>query len=398
MKASKPLTNKERVVLEARHDGELTQAQEAVAKALLQESGSARDYVAVLAELQVAAQAAEQHAWESSGAPAAMHVAQAAEQPLGERPLGQLVGLLERFHDGEAGVEEMAEVEALLQAREDVAEYLLGLSELGDVFQIGHGGEVDAVDFGGFWDRIEGELDATQDEAAEVVAFPGLKKPTTAERPMFSLDDHQVLLYRFHDKEVSAEEHAQVSAWAEIDPNIAATLGALEELNLATLVAVEQIQERADLEGIWEGVSAGLGEELTHGVTSLEAVREQREQKKPVPWRREAIIALAAAVVTILGVGAFGDRFFAPTVVEKTVVIVDSLEYGDGNSVIVTGPMRQASMETGEDLSRDEEQAKGDEPEAPTVIWLIDPNEEPAAEDAASGTEKKKSDWRENPI
>jgi hypothetical protein len=430
MKALDKLTYEQRVLLQRLQDGDLSTAQEAEARALLQESEEAVAFVDSLEEVHVATCAAEQEAWERVDAPAANAVAAPAlageRSPMG-LPLEDLIGLLDRFHDGEATAEEMDEVELLLEAREDVAEYLLGMTELGEVFERGHQEEVAEVDFGGFWDSLSARLEQEEQAspAAEVVAFPGApkkKKSTTAERPAFTQDDHQVLLYRYHDGEVSEQERAQVMAWAEIDGEIAETLGALEELSLAATVAMEQAQERVDLSVVWAGVSAELADEFggKAPVISLEQKRAEKEEEKPKETgsthRREAFIALAAVLVTVLGMGLFGDKIFGTRVVEKTVVIVDSVEYGDGKSVIVTGPMQQASMTT--ESEEDVDGAEDAEPEAPTVIWLIDPNEvseeegdgaADASDDAGakpskeapedgSKSEEKKPDWQKNPI
>ncbi|MEC9399856.1 MAG: hypothetical protein VX475_19665 [Myxococcota bacterium] len=424
------MTYEQRVLLQRLQDGDLSTAQEAEARALLQESEEAVAFVDSLEEVHVATCAAEQEAWERVDAPAANAVAAPAlageRSPMG-LPLEDLIGLLDRFHDGEATAEEMDEVELLLEAREDVAEYLLGMTELGEVFERGHQEEVAEVDFGGFWDSLSARLEQEEQAspAAEVVAFPGApkkKKSTTAERPAFTQDDHQVLLYRYHDGEVSEQERAQVMAWAEIDGEIAETLGALEELSLAATVAMEQAQERVDLSVVWAGVSAELADEFggKAPVISLEQKRAEKEEEKPKETgsthRREAFIALAAVLVTVLGMGLFGDKIFGTRVVEKTVVIVDSVEYGDGKSVIVTGPMQQASMTT--ESEEDVDGAEDAEPEAPTVIWLIDPNEvseeegdgaADASDDAGakpskeapedgSKSEEKKPDWQKNPI
>ena len=433
MKALEKLTYEQRVLLQRLQDGDLSTAQEAKARALLQESEEAVAFVDSLEEVHVATCAAEQEAWERVDAPAVSAVAApaiAGERSPMELPLEDLIGLLDRFHDGEATAEEMDEVELLLEAREDVAEYLLGMTELGEVFERGHQEEVAEVDFGGFWDSLSARLEQEEQAspAAEVVAFPQKpkKKSTTAERPAFTQDDHQVLLYRYHDGEVSEHERAQVMAWAEIDEEIAETLGALEELSLAATVAMEQAQERVDLSSVWAGVSAELADEFggKAQVISLEQKRSEKAEEKPeetgTSHRREAFIALAAVLVTVLGMGLFGDKLFGPRVVEKTVVIVDSVEYGDGKSVIVTGPMQQASMTT--ESEEDAEGAENAEPEAPTVIWLIDPNEVPEegdgaadeSDEAADGAKKaepskeapadgsdakeKKPDWQKNPI
>merc|ERR1712000_306956 len=112
---------------------------------------------------------------------------------------------------------------------------------------------------------------------------------------------------------------------------IAETLGALEELSLAATVAMEQAQERVDLSSVWAGVSAELADEFggKAPVISLEQKRTEKAEEKPeetgTSHRREAFIALAAVLVTVLGMGLFGDKLFGPRVVEKTVVIVDSV-------------------------------------------------------------------------
>lgn len=362
------LTYEERVLLQRYHDREV---EEADVEALLAGSAPAREFLAALEEVGHATRAAELEAWEASGAPDSEAIVDQidAASPLEERPLAELVGLLERFHDLEATELEIQDVEALLETREDVVEYLAGLDELHHGLKVSHEEMVADVDFGSFFDAIAGRLDEDDaiDQAPNVVRFPG-KKPETSERPAFDLENHRVMLYRNYDQEATEEEAAQVAAWAEIDPQVAQTLGALEELTFAVNVAVETAQERVDLSHLWHDVEAALGEEDTP-VISLDQEREKRGVI--YKYRREFFAAAVAALVTIVGLNFVNGP--QQVVVEKTVVIVESVETPSADtSVMVTGPMQPASMETG----GDEDASSKEEDETPTVIWLIEPEED----------------------
>lgn len=362
----KKLTYEERVLLQRYHDREVGEAE---VEALLSGSDTARDFLEALEEVAHATRAAELEAWEASGAPDSEAIVDQidAATPLQDRPLTELVGLLERFHDLEATDLEVQDVESLLETRADVVEYLAGLDELHHGLRASHEEMVADVDFGGFFAAISDRLeeDDAIEQAPNVVRFPG-KSPETSERPAFDLENHRVMLYRNYDQEATEAEAAQVAAWAEIDPQVAETLGALEELTFAVNVAVEVAQERVDLSHLWHDVETALGEETTP-VISLEREREKRGFFQH--YRREIFAAAVAALVTIVGLNLVGGP--QQVVVEKTVVIVESVETPSADtSVMVTGPMRPASMEAGDDT-----QAKEEEDETPTVIWLIEPEE-----------------------
>ena len=158
-------------------DVEVSQVQE-----LLNGSSSARVFMAALEELTVAVQAAETHAWENATPPSSEAVLEHALQAasFADTPLSDLAPLLERFFDGEVVGEEMVTVQALIEERDDVADYLANLDGLRASVRAGNDELVDAVSFDGFWDSLESRLDvedATFDE------------------------EQRVLLYRYHDDE-----------------------------------------------------------------------------------------------------------------------------------------------------------------------------------------------------
>lgn len=379
------LAQSEKHLLERYHDGVLVGEERDRAERLLAQVSLARDFASGLKEISTATRAAEQELWAQSDAPSSEALWQAAMQPtepLTTQNVSALSPMLVRFHDGEVTEQEAAEIEELMQVREDVSAFLGGLGELELGVQGATKEAVDAVDFGGFWDKLEQAIDSEQEsthepeelrDAPNVLSFP----ESTRERPSFNDDDHQVLLYRYHDGEASADECRQVQAWQEIDPKVAATLGALEELELAARASMELAEEHIEPGLMWSMIEDRL--EVRDNVASLAAHREAKQAEVAIApvsnHRREMFIALAAVLCTVMGVTLFGDGLFSgdKVIVEKTVVIVDSLEYGDGTSVMVTGPMQTASMEIdGSDEVIDDEDSL-DEEATPTVIWLIDP-------------------------
>lgn len=205
----------------------------------------------------------------------------------------------------------------------------------------------------------------------------------------FRPGDHLVLVQRFFDDEVSEKEHQRVTNWIEAGhPEVVAYLEALEEMRLATNASIENAQEQVDFHHLWSGVEAGIddidaerGGSRGDNVVSIDAARsasESIETSQATPqgggttrWfneYRQAIYGAAAAVLLVAAaLGLFRDQIFGSqekVVVEKTVVIVDSVEYSPGSDVLVDSPMEPASL-----------QKKGDQEESPTVIWLFDSNE-----------------------
>ncbi len=390
------LTREQRELIERHHDGDVSPEEHAEVEALLAEHAEARAIVEALDEVHVATRAAEQAAWEDAEHRAAEDVARDASALADAIPsMGDLAAMLERVHDDEADAFELEAVSTMRDERAEVAEYLSGLEVVRKGATAALEEATQDVDFSGFWGSLSARLeledaedeDVTAPEPARVVAFPSRAKPSTAERPAFDVDEHRVMLYRYYDEEASTDERAQVLAWAEIDPTVSVTLNALEELSFATKVAVEVAEERQDLSRIWSGVAAEIGAESN--VVSLDRVREQRDEaaneQAPTSWvarhHRELSVGLMAALVTIVGAWMFG-AIGTPerVIVEKTVVIVDSVESESTASVMVSGPMQPASLDV-DDQNTDEADA---EP-TPTIIWLID-SEEPA--EGSEGSEK----------
>lgn len=406
---SERLTYRECRLIQSLHDGELEQQERERAEALLERSRSARVYRAALEELEHAVKAAEQSVWESaeSGAPPAeklVELAIGAPDPM-QADIEELAPLLERFHDGEADRAEIAFVQGLLQERDDVAEYLAALEEIsGGVKALGEelGGD---VDFSNFWDGVAAGLGDGHGEQiqGDTVSDPG----------EFRLGDHLVLVQRFFDDEVDEKERERVTAWLEHGhPEVVAYIEALEEVRLSVNAGIENAQEQVDFHHLWTGVSDKIDEiEGGENVVSLASARDRGSPSTPdapgggsTRWfdeYRQAIYGAAAAVLLVgAALGLFRDQIFGPqekVVVEKTVVIVDSVEYSPGSDVLVDSPMQPASMKT--PAGQEEEE------EAPTVIWLFDSEEgstgdadgQDSADEAPADDEKDADDGKAEP-
>ena len=385
-------TRQTQALLQRLHDGELEGAHRAEADALAKTPEGAA-LLGALEEISEAVRVTERVIWEAAEAPDAGVVAATAWEAEDALELADLAPLLERFHDGEAGEEEAELVLALIEEREDVVAYLSSLDEIGESLRV-VGDEIgEPVVFDGFFAGVmarlqeEGAAGAVEEaeeeeeaEAAEVITFPGA---TTRERPAFNTEDHRVLLYRAHDGVASAEELRQVAAWRELDEEVAATLDALEELRLACVVSVEMAQERADLSHLWPNVRDALAGELDGKVVPLAPRRDDAAAEvTPAPWwqtQRQGLIAIAAAVLAVMGFIAYDQTRGPQQIIErKTVVIVDSVESAPNASVMVSAPMPEGDAlapmtTTGPSISSPDRPA-----EEPTIIWLIDAEEEPA--------------------
>ncbi|MBA2662017.1 MAG: hypothetical protein H0U74_06950 [Bradymonadaceae bacterium] len=342
---SQALTLWERQILQRHFDGELEMAERAQAAHLLESKASARVFLAALEELTIAVRAAEEAAWQSAPSLSSEAISELAHTSgeLSALALADLAPLLERFFDGEADHVEALVVAALIEEREDVAAYLEGLDELRSGLRGAQADITAGVDFGGLWSAIDRRLDLQA----------------------FDAQEHTVLLYRFHDNQVSASERALVEAWlAAGEPAVLTTITALAELNVAVNASVELAQERADLTELWTGIEARLDESEPKQlpaapVVSLAAERDRRRNVT------RSLGALAAAITLLFMGGLLADRFFqSETVIikERTVVIVDSVEHAPGASVRINSPVEQASHDGESDF--------------PTIIWLLDADDE----------------------
>ena len=364
--ASQRLTHTECLLLQRYYDGELGAAEEIEAAQLLERNAAARVFLRALEELSLAARSAGEVAWERAADKAArpeviVELATSAAD-LSKAPLEELAPLLERFHDGEVDEAEHAFVTALLDERDDAVGYLAGLDEIGQGMRAAGAELAEGVDFSNFWNGIASQIEA----------------PKT-DQPGFEPAEHLGVVQRYFDGEVDAEEAACVERWLdEGDPRVAGYLEALEEIHLGVNAAADTACERAPIRDIWTGVQAGLDKDEAEVVSLGQTRRDRRKDQASAEhsWfgeYRQAIVgALAAAVVLAGLVGLFKDEIFGPrerVVVEKTVVVVDSVEYAPGSSVMIDSPTKQVSMD-------------GEDSDKPTVIWLFDSGNDKGADEA----------------
>lgn len=352
-------------------DEELSAAECVQAQQLLERSAAARVFVAALGELRLGVQASDELVWQRAkgqmiGAARLAELAAEAGDML-DSPLEELGGLLQRLHDEEADPAEVAWARALLAERPDAAAYLAGLDELGQGLRAAQAEICRDVDFDGFWDTISAAINADSAPSAS-------RASSHAEAIEFDAAQHHMLLHRFVDAETDARETAQVQAWIDRDePQVCGYLEALEEIKLGVNVAADVACERAPLEAIWGAVSDAIDADASSAapVSSLQAERDKRRGglRGWAGQYRQAIWGAAAAAVILLGLaGLFKDQLQAPgerVIVEKTIekhiVIVDSVEYSPGSSVMIDSPMTRVNMNS-ENNSEVE----------PTVIWLFD--------------------------
>jgi antitoxin component HigA of HigAB toxin-antitoxin module len=371
MRDMKKLTYEHALLIQRHFDGDLSGPDLRVVERLLLDDESAKQFETSLRELRQLMVAAEDEMWSQADSPDPIDVARRAMEAtnLVDASLEELTSLLERFHDGETMPEEALFVDALRETRADVSGYLDALGALRTSVVAGDQQALENVDFGGFWDRVEREIDQVDQEFVdqgdrEVVVVEGDREP-------FVVTDHQMLLQRYLDDEVSTAERRLVDGWVQDgDQSVTGTLAAYGELHLATNAAVELAQEGVDLERILDGVDARLdGEVDTQGtnVVSFDEVQRRRFR-----WGSQGAL-LAAGICLALFSGLLFQQLFPNEVIikEKTVVIVDSVEYAPGASVMVNSPIRAAGFE---------ESGEGEEP---TVIWLLDTEDDGlAGEDA----------------
>lgn len=335
------LTETQIQLLERWFDGETTAEEARVATQLVASSAEARSFHEALKELRVAAVIAEEVAWEKAEPRSAAQIVSACEEDA-ELSLGELAPVLERFFDGECDDFEAEWVAELIDSRPDVADYLAGLEELRGGLKVSMAELESRAPLAGFWEGVESRLGTARFDRAE----------------------HAMLLQRYHDDEVTAEERALVESFE--DPAVREGLAALAEVNLATHAALDHAAEGVDFSRIWAGVEAEMDAALEaqgDNVVALGRVRREQQEKR-AGFSRQTMTAVAALVAAVLIGGLFGNTVFGPekVIIEKTVVIVDSVEYAPGASVMIDSPVQQASAIANE----------GSETEEPTVIWILD--------------------------
>jgi hypothetical protein len=361
------LNDNERELLQRSYDGALSKAEAEQAEALLEKSASARVFVAALEELTIAAKAAESIVWERAAAPSADDVVDHAlgAASLSDASIADLAPLLERFHDGETTPEEEATVHALLRERDDVADYIAELEGLRAGIEVGGQALADAVDFGGFFDAVAAKIDAAETD--------------------FDHDHHRVLLYRYNDGEATDAEVAQVESWLDAGhPEVTNILAALSEMQVATTCAIELAQEQVDLTDFWHGVEEAIDDEIESQGDNVVSLGRKRSEKNFFQKYQQAIVGAVAAVLVLGVAGMFSDQLFGPRetrVIEKTIVVVEEVEYAPGTTgAVLNPPVQQASV------TIDNGDPAAEEEQEPTVIWVFEddaPSDEPASNDDA---------------
>jgi hypothetical protein len=118
---------------------------------------------------------------------------------------------------------------------------------------------------------------------------------------------------------------------------------------------------------------------LSHLWTAIEARLEDEPQvqapAKVVSFADErlkrrqtirSVFAIAAAITLVFMGALLGPKIMQTenVIIERTIVIVDSIEYAPGASVMINGPVEAVSLE-------------GHDDDAPTIIWLLDDEDEP---------------------
>lgn len=374
---TKPLTSAQCTLLQRYYDTDpLPDVDVSTVEELLNSSSAARVFMGALEELTIAVQAAEEEIWDRADVPSAASMVEMATHAaeLADAPLEELAPLLERFFDAEVVAEEMIAVQALINERDDVAEYLANLDGLRASVRVGTELAVDKVSFDGFFDAIEAQIEEE---------MPGqLRDVEPVEPGGYDAEQHRVLLYRYHDGEATAEEIATVDGWlATGEAEVVATLGALSEIRMATVAAVETAQERVDFSDFWHHIEEQIDDEVeSQGENVVSLARQKRERPGEAAndnKRAAAWVAIAAMLLAAFGIGTMQDQLFGGgerVVVEKTVVIVDSVEYEPGSSVMVNAPMKAVSSVSAAEGPNNKAQVE----EEPTVIWLLDTGGEAA--------------------
>ena len=378
--SSQSLTESQRELLQRWFDGELAEGERRRAEDLLQSSEAADSYIEALEEIRSAATIAFDTSLEAvSQELSSANLVEAAidAPPLEDLPLLELAPVLERYHDGEVTEAERRTIEKLRRKRTDVADYLEHLAFVGETVRAANEEAAQKVDLDSVWSGVERDL--TYEDAEEA--------------PDYRAERDQSLIHRYVDDELDEWRSEQVQEWLDDDSEAADTARQIEKLGDATRIAFEEAGADVDLDGMWSEVASRLDADDTEetddaDVVSIDRARDDGGAQAAGSEADEAsggkvvglfsqygqaLVGAAAATLLVLGaIALFGDKLFpGQTVVkEKTVVIVDSVEYESGSSVVVDSPMKQVRAKSQKESKDDED----DKDEKPTVIWLLDSN------------------------
>jgi anti-sigma factor RsiW len=366
--ADASLTAKQRDLLQRWFDGELPAEKVSEAEALVEDSQAAAAYVETLESMRQITRGLADEERGEPGWSVEETVSKAMDAPTAaDEPLRELAPLLERYHDGEVIDAEAALVRRLRRRRDDVADYLRGLEQLGDAVRGADEASREGIDFDA---QVHAVLEAVDSQT-----------------PAFDPDEHAAWLHRYADGELDAERRRIVEGWLEEDhPEVTDALETLDAIGQSTRAAFDEAGgQNIDL---WDAVADAIDEDED----------EASDESAEVFWLddyRQGIAGAVAAALVLITVGAlFGDRLFpwGERVVEKrTVVIVDSVEHSEGSSVLIDSPMQEAgASESAEESTKARKKTDDASEDEPTVIWLLDSDEK--KDDAASGGTEDGSD------
>lgn len=347
----KTLTPTQYELLTRLADGELDATEQVFAKKL-GESPQGVSFLNELATLRAAAQSAEEAIWAKSSL-SAEQILSGLDQPA-LNSLEDLKPMLERFFDGECDDVESEWVAELIDSREDVLEYVSQLDTLRASVRVAEESVASHITFQDFWSNVEGRLDVKS----------------------FGVEE-KVLITRYFDNEVTNSERDSAKALLESHPEAQVMLDCLGEVNLATVAALDVACEGVDFGSIWSAVESAMDEDQeAKGENVVSLGKRRRENESFFVTYRQSIFGAVAALVAVAFLGSlFGPLVLNPTetvIVEKTIVIVDSVESLPGASVMINSPVKRASS-----ISE-----PGSDTEEPTVIWLLDSGDDNVEEES----------------
>lgn len=407
------LTTDQCLLLQRFHDGELSAAESVEAEQLLGRAPAARVFVQALDEIGRGVRAGDELVWERArgqvaepGEVARLAALAARAGQMLSAPLEDLLPLLDRVHDGEADAAEAAWVQALLPERADARDYLAGLEDIAQHLRGAQEHALEDVDFDGFWGRVQAGInrevpaqifggDGAQNTMPGTVQGGAARAGGQGARADFAVDEHLSLLHRFADGQTCEGEDARVQAWLDQKhPQVAQYLAALDEIKLGVNAAVETACERAPLRDIWSGVQQGIESPAQDAAPdapagagrgpdapiSLDEARRNRRGGWLGQYQQAAFGAAAAAVVLLGMMGLFKEQIFGPNervivekTIEKRVVIVESVEYSPGASVMIDSPVTRVGLQQGQPGAPQDAAADGVNP---TVIWLFEADQD----------------------
>lgn len=392
MTSNDKLTRDQALLLQRYFDNECSDGDRERARRLLDSCEVAGTYLDALRTLHAAVQGAEQQAWQRADVASPDQLTDLVEDApaLQKLELEALAPILERYHDGEIDPTESAVVEALIEQREDVAEYLLELQRIGD--GIRSVGEIDddELDFDGFWEGIEEKIDEFENQET---------KPLPVAVGPYDPFQHQQILYRYHDGEATRQERQHVETWLEAgEPEVEATLEALAEVQTGVQAAVDHAVDQQDPDQLWDDISGQLDAiDAEHAADNVVSLQDRDDEPVATGWTKP-MIAVAAAVALLTSGALLGPLLIngnsQPT---ETVVIFDSIESAPGSSVFVHSPaFADHQVDDGvhfHDTTIDNNgiepaiQSEDDEAD-PTVLWVIEDDDDDDDDDERSPEEE----------